>query len=78
MCCIKLVSMSVTVPAIKLLSTASKSYSNSSQLTPRLEWAIACSALIQFLAVKKHSNSVREDSRKTGCRRVLSFKYPIS
>ena len=53
MCGIKLASMSVTVPLIKLLSTASKSYSNSSQLTPRLKWDIACSALIQFLAVKK-------------------------
>ena len=36
---IKLSSVSVTVTIIELLSTASKSHSNNSQLTPRLKWS---------------------------------------
>lgn len=46
---IKLSSMSVPVPLIKLLSTASKSHSNSSQLTPRLKWATVIQSLNTIL-----------------------------
>ena len=46
--------MSVPIPVIKLLSTASKSHSNSSQLTPRLKWAkVRMQCLNTTLAVKK-------------------------